>query len=143
MGSCISNASPNFATQRAEAIADPRSWLRRQYAKTAVGQRVRELYNQGPGFSRQDCGPIKMIGLDGAGKTTTLRILATLLAPDAGRVCIDGIDALQDPRAVRQRLGYVAQEWRSTRFSLDESCSSFRATSSIFRNRSGMRVLTI
>ena len=39
-----------------------------------------------------------------------LRILATLLAPDAGRVWIDGIDALRDPRAVRQRLGYVAQE---------------------------------
>ena len=51
-----------------------------------------------------------LLGPNGAGKTTTLRILATLLAPDAGRVCIDGIDALQDPRAVRQRLGYVAQE---------------------------------
>ena len=51
-----------------------------------------------------------LLGPNGAGKTTTLRILATLLAPDAGRICIDGIDALQDPRAVRQRLGYVAQE---------------------------------
>ena len=51
-----------------------------------------------------------LLGPNGAGKTTTLRILATLLAPDSGRVCIDGIDALQDPRAVRQRLGYVAQE---------------------------------
>lgn len=51
-----------------------------------------------------------LLGPNGAGKTTTLRILATLLAPDAGRVWIDGIDALRDPRAVRQRLGYVAQE---------------------------------
>ena len=51
-----------------------------------------------------------LLGPNGAGKTTTLRILATLLSPDAGRICIDGIDALQDPRAVRQRLGYVAQE---------------------------------
>ena len=44
-----------------------------------------------------------LLGPNGAGKTTTLRILATLLAPDAGRVCIDGIDALQDPRAVKAR----------------------------------------
>ena len=51
-----------------------------------------------------------LLGPNGAGKTTTLRILATLLAPDAGRVWIDGIDALRDPRAVRQRLGYVAQD---------------------------------
>ncbi|MBL6801847.1 MAG: ATP-binding cassette domain-containing protein [Synechococcus sp. BS307-5m-G38] len=51
-----------------------------------------------------------LLGPNGAGKTTTLRILATLLAPDSGEVRVDGIDALQDPRAVRQRLGYVAQE---------------------------------
>ena len=51
-----------------------------------------------------------LLGPNGAGKTTTLRILATLLAPDAGVVRVDGIDALLDPRAVRQRLGYVAQE---------------------------------
>ena len=51
-----------------------------------------------------------LLGPNGAGKTTTLRILATLLAPDRGRVHIDGVDALKDPRAVRQRLGYVAQE---------------------------------
>ena len=51
-----------------------------------------------------------LLGPNGAGKTTTLRILATLLAPDRGLVHIDGVDALKDPRAVRQRLGYVAQE---------------------------------
>ena len=51
-----------------------------------------------------------LLGPNGAGKTTTLRILATLLAPDSGQVRLAGIDALADPRRVRSRLGYVAQE---------------------------------
>jgi len=51
-----------------------------------------------------------LLGPNGAGKTTTLRILATLLAPDQGQVRLAGIDALADPRRVRSRLGYVAQE---------------------------------
>ena len=51
-----------------------------------------------------------LLGPNGAGKTTCLRILATLLAPDAGSVRVAGIDALADPREVRRQLGYVAQE---------------------------------
>ena len=51
-----------------------------------------------------------LLGPNGAGKTTTLRILATLLEPDAGEVHVAGLDARADPRAVREQLGYVAQE---------------------------------
>ena len=51
-----------------------------------------------------------LLGPNGAGKTTTLSILATLLTPDTGSVRVAGIDALEDPRAVRRALGYVAQE---------------------------------
>lgn len=51
-----------------------------------------------------------LLGPNGAGKTTALRILCTLLAPDAGSVRVAGLDALADPRGVRRLLGYVAQE---------------------------------
>ncbi|MCP9926481.1 ABC transporter ATP-binding protein [Cyanobium sp. CH-040] len=51
-----------------------------------------------------------LLGPNGSGKTTSLRILCTLLAPDAGSVRVAGLDALAQPRAVRRLLGYVAQE---------------------------------
>ena len=51
-----------------------------------------------------------LLGPNGAGKTTILRILCTLTAPDAGKVEVSGISVVDNPRAARQRLGYVAQE---------------------------------
>lgn len=51
-----------------------------------------------------------LLGPNGAGKTTTLRCLCTLQLPDSGRLEVCGIDVVQNPRAARQRLGYVAQE---------------------------------
>jgi ABC-2 type transport system ATP-binding protein len=51
-----------------------------------------------------------LLGPNGAGKTTALRILCTLLAPDAGEVRLAGVDVLADPRSARRHLGYVAQE---------------------------------
>jgi len=51
-----------------------------------------------------------LLGPNGAGKTTTIRCLCTLANPDAGQIEVSGIDAIAQPRAVRQKLGYVAQE---------------------------------
>ncbi|MGN6474290.1 MAG: ATP-binding cassette domain-containing protein [Mycobacteriales bacterium] len=50
-----------------------------------------------------------VLGPNGAGKTTAVRILTTLLTPDAGRVVVDGIDVLADPARVRTRLGLAGQ----------------------------------
>lgn len=51
-----------------------------------------------------------LLGPNGAGKTTTLRILCTLSTPDSGQVEVSGISVVGNPRAARQRIGYVAQE---------------------------------
>ncbi|WHT23344.1 ABC transporter ATP-binding protein [Crossiella sp. CA-258035] len=50
------------------------------------------------------------LGRDGAGKTTTLRMLATLLRPDAGTATVMGCDLRRDPTGVRRRIGFVAQQ---------------------------------
>ncbi|MCC6675796.1 MAG: ABC transporter ATP-binding protein [Phycisphaerales bacterium] len=47
------------------------------------------------------------IGLNGAGKSTTIRMLTGLLAPTAGRAIIDNIDITQDPIAALARIGYI------------------------------------
>lgn len=48
-----------------------------------------------------------VIGADGAGKSTLFRILTTLLLPDSGECCIDGLDIYKDYAKIRQILGYM------------------------------------
>jgi ABC transporter DrrB family efflux protein len=50
-----------------------------------------------------------LLGPNGAGKTTLVRILATLLAPDAGRAEVFGHDVAREPAAVRELLGLTGQ----------------------------------
>src|SRR6201995_4907383 len=50
-----------------------------------------------------------LLGPNGAGKTTLVRILATLLAPDAGRAAVFGRDVVHDAAGVRELLGLTGQ----------------------------------
>jgi ABC-2 type transport system ATP-binding protein len=50
-----------------------------------------------------------LLGPNGAGKTTAIRILTTLLEPDAGSITVAGLDVVREPAKVRERIGLSGQ----------------------------------
>jgi ABC-2 type transport system ATP-binding protein len=52
-----------------------------------------------------------LVGPDGAGKTTTLRILAGVMPPDHGSARVAGLDVLCDPEAVKHHISYMPQRF--------------------------------
>lgn len=52
---------------------------------------------------------VGLLGLNGAGKSTALKILAGYLLPTAGEVRIDGIDVVADPERMRARIGFLPE----------------------------------
>jgi ABC-2 type transport system ATP-binding protein len=75
--------------------------LTRYYASLAAVQDLSLAVEPGELFG--------FLGPNGAGKTTTIRMIVGLLRPTAGTVTVAGHDVQQEPLAVKQAIGYLAQ----------------------------------
>ena len=60
-------------------------------------------------FEINDGETVGFLGLNGAGKTTALRILACDLRPSAGTIEVGGVDAVAAPHEVRKRIGFLPE----------------------------------
>src|SRR4051795_7504211 len=85
-----------------EPIIETRDLTRRFGTLTAV-DRLNLSVAQGEIFG--------LVGPDGAGKTTTLRMLCGLMDPSAGRATVGGHDVARQSQAVKDQIGYMAQRF--------------------------------
>ncbi|HYN93011.1 MAG TPA: ATP-binding cassette domain-containing protein [Pilimelia sp.] len=79
-----------------------------------VAEGVRKLYGGRPALDGFDLSVPRgtvhgLLGPNGAGKTTAVRVLTTLLRPDAGRAAVAGYDVVRQAAQVRLRIGLVGQ----------------------------------
>jgi ABC-2 type transport system ATP-binding protein len=81
----------------------------RKSFRRATGETVQALDNIS--FSVGHGGLAALVGPDGAGKTTLIRLLAGLMKADGGTVNVLGIDATKDPQAIQSRISYMPQRF--------------------------------
>jgi oleandomycin transport system ATP-binding protein len=75
--------------------------LVKRFGKVTALDGIDMVAGQGTVFS--------LLGPNGAGKTTAIRILSTLLVPDAGQARVGGYDVVRQPRSVRRLIGLTGQ----------------------------------
>ena len=80
------------------------------------------------------------LGINGAGKSTTINLMCGQLAKDAGRVCIDGADLDQDADRIKRSLGVVFQnsvldKHLSVRDNLESRAALYGISGKAFRER--------
>ena len=82
-----------------------------------------------------------LLGPNGAGKTTCLRCIATLLKPDSGSIEVDGVDTRQDPRAVRDTMGFLTGDMKlSGNLTVRETLVFFADLNHMARERAADRI---
>ncbi len=77
--------------------------LTKQFAETIAVNDVSLDIREGEVFG--------LIGPDGAGKTTTLRVISTAMSPSSGRVLVGNLDVTREPEAVKELIGYMPQRF--------------------------------
>jgi ABC-2 type transport system ATP-binding protein len=79
---------------------------------SGLGKRFGEMHAvEGLTFEVHPGEIFGLVGPDGAGKTTTLRILAGVLSPDSGSASVAGCDVGRNPEGAKQRLSYMSQRF--------------------------------
>jgi ABC-2 type transport system ATP-binding protein len=63
------------------------------------------------GFSVAHGEIFGLVGPDGAGKSTILRMLAGVMRPDRGTIMVDGVDVIAEPESVREHVSYMPQRF--------------------------------
>ncbi len=56
-------------------------------------------------------GVLGLLGPNGAGKTTLMQMIATITRPSSGKILFQGTDIIRNPELLRQRLGYLPQDF--------------------------------
>jgi ABC-2 type transport system ATP-binding protein len=75
--------------------------LTKRFGSTTAVDRLRFTVGTGEVFG--------LVGPDGAGKTTAMRMLAGVMTPDGGSAAIAGHDVVRDPEGVKNRISYMPQ----------------------------------
>jgi ABC-2 type transport system ATP-binding protein len=83
-----------------------------------------------------------LLGPNGSGKTTTLKLISTMLLPDRGRVVVQGADTVDEPSTVRRKVGFAVATERSffPRLSARENLDFFAALDDIPRSKRQERI---
>jgi ABC-2 type transport system ATP-binding protein len=86
-----------------------------------------------------------LLGANGAGKSTILRLLAGLILPDSGEITIDGCDAMAEPLRLRRHIGLCTGEERSFyyRLSARSNLKYFGSLAGLKRGELSERVATV
>src|SRR5215470_1225451 len=86
-----------------------------------------------------------LLGPNGSGKTTTLKLISTMLLPDQGRVLVQGFDTRDESVFVRQRVGFAVATERSffPRLAARENLDFFAALDEIPRSERERRITDV
>jgi len=90
------------SNQKSSSYAIEVTELSHRYQKNSAVNKISFSVPQGSIFG--------LIGSNGAGKSTTIKMLTTLLPITSGKAWINGFDVTQQPEKVRQSIGYVPQQ---------------------------------